>query len=80
MKRFIKRLKLKIANSKLGRVFFNPVFELRYRSYGLDKVKRHTILAPFKTVENGFVAHSIGRGVRRFRNDRVVAMNVISLI
>ena len=59
-----------------------PHFKVRYRN-AKGKVREHEIGQPFDTVMNqgekvGFVAYSFGRGIRSFRNDRILEMTSTS--
>ena len=59
-----------------------PHFKVRYRN-AQGKIREHEIGQPFDVVMNqgvkvGFVAYSFGRGIRSFRNDRILAMSSTS--
>jgi hypothetical protein len=54
-----------------------PRYVLTYRN-AKGEVKTHKIGTPFDPVTNkgvkvGFVAYSFGKGIRSFRNDRIVS-------
>jgi hypothetical protein len=81
MKALLKKIKLAIADSKLGQ-FSNPVYRLRYRPYadqGNKEVHTYYVSRPFDLFANGITAYAFGKGVRRFRFDEIVDREVVSL-
>lgn len=81
MKALLNKVKLAIADSKLG-VLTNPVYRLKYRPYaeqGNDEVHTYYVSRPFDGFANGITAYCFGKGVRRFRFDEIVEREVVSL-
>jgi hypothetical protein len=81
MKALLKKIKLAIADSKLGQ-FSNPVYRLEYRPYtdqGNKEVHTYYVSRPFDLFANGITAYAFGKGVRRFRFDEIVDREVVSL-
>ena len=81
MKALLKKVKLAIADSKLGH-FTNPVYHLEYRPYtdqGNKEVHTYHVSRPFDLFPNGIIAYAFGKGVRRFRLDEIVDREVVSL-
>ena len=81
MKALLNKLKLAIADSKLGQ-FTNPVYRLKYRPYtdeGNTEVHTYYVSRPFDGFANGITAYCFGKGVRRFRFDEILEREVISL-
>lgn len=77
MKDTINKIKLAIADSKIGS-FLNPVYELKYTAGGKD-TETYTTSRPFDRFEGGITAYCFGKGIRRFRFDRIVERRVVSL-
>ena len=81
MKALLNKLKLAIADSKLG-LLTNPVYRLKYRPYtdhGNKEVYDYLVSRPFDGFENGFTAYCFGKGVRRFRFDEIVDRQVVNI-
>jgi len=81
MKALLNKLKLAIADSKLG-LLTNPVYRLKYRPYtdhGNKEVYDYLVSRPFDGFENGFTAYCFGKGVRRFRFDEIVDRQVVHI-
>jgi hypothetical protein len=78
MKNIIDRLKLSIADSKIGN-FLNPVYELKYKPENKD-TSTYLTSRPFDRFEEGITAYCFGKGVRRFRYDRIVERRVLTLV
>ena len=56
-------------------------YKLKYQN-AKGTVKNHDISAPFEAVRKdgekvGFVAYSYGKGIRAFRNDRILNMEPV---
>ena len=56
-------------------------YNVKYQN-AKGKVKTHNISAPFDSIKKdgdkvGFVAYSYGKGIRSFRNDRVLDMQAV---
>ena len=56
-------------------------YNVKYQN-AKGKVKTHNISAPFDSIRKdgdkvGFVAYSYGKGIRSFRNDRVLDMQAV---
>ena len=81
MKALLNKLKLAIADSKLG-LLTNPVYRLKYRPYtdhGNKEVYDYLVSRPFDGFANGFTAYCFGKGVRRFRFDEIVDRQVVNI-
>ena len=81
MKALLNKLKLAIADSKLG-LLTNPVYRLKYRPYtdhGNNEVYDYLVSRPFDGFANGFTAYCFGKGVRRFRFDEIVDRQVVNI-
>jgi hypothetical protein len=81
MKALLNKLKLAIADSKLG-LLTNPVYRLKYRPYtdqGNKEVYDYLVSRPFDGWKDGFTAYAFGRGVRRFRFDEIVDREVVNI-
>ena len=81
MKALLNKLKLAIADSKLG-LLTNPVYRLKYRPYtdhGNKEVYDYLVSRPFDGFANGFTAYCYGKGVRRFRFDEIVDRQVVNI-
>jgi hypothetical protein len=81
MKALLKKIKLAIADSKLGH-FSNPVYRLKYRPYtdnGNKEVYDYLVSRPFDGWVDGFTAYAFGKGIRRFRFDEIVDREVVLL-
>lgn len=78
MKTLLEKIKLAIADSKLGSVL-NPIYELKYKSGGKD-METYQTSRPFDRFEGGITTYCFGRGVRRFRYDRIVERRVLTLV
>ena len=81
MKALLNKVKLAIADSKLG-VLTNPVYRLQYRPYtdqGNKEVYDYLVSRPFDGWVDGFTAYCFGKGVRRFRFNEIVEREVVSL-
>lgn len=78
MENILNKIKLAIADSKIGSVL-NPVYELKYTPEGKD-TETYTTSRPFDRFEGGITTYCFGRGVRRFRFDRIVERRVVSLV
>jgi hypothetical protein len=81
MKALLNKIKLAIADSKLG-LLTNPVYRLKYRPYtdkGNTEVHTYYVSRPFDGFATGIVAYAFGKGVRRFRFDEILEREVVSL-
>jgi hypothetical protein len=81
MKALLNKVKLAIADSKLGQ-FANPVYRLKYRPYtdqGNKEVESYIVSRPFDGWKDGFTAYCFGKGVRRFRFDEIVDREVVHI-
>lgn len=74
----INRIKLAIADSKIGTIL-NPTYELKYTPEGKE-TQTYITSRPFDRFEGGIITYCFGRGVRRFRFDRIVERKVVSLV
>jgi hypothetical protein len=81
MKALLNKIKLAIADSKLGQLT-NPVYRLKYRPYtkhGNTEVYDYLVSRPFDRFKDGITAYCFGKGVRRFRFDEIVDRKVVWL-
>lgn len=79
MKNIINQIKLAIADSKLGNIL-NPTYQLKYTPEGKNDTETYLTSRPFDRFEGGITAYCFGKGIRRFRYDRIVERKVLSLV
>lgn len=78
MKALLKKVKLAIADSKLGGFLTTPVYKLTYRrkdgGIGVYRVSR-----PIDRYPNRMTAYAFGKGIRSFCYEGIIDREVVSL-
>ena len=78
MENIVNKIKLAIADSVVGNMM-NPTYELKYTPADKE-TETYVTSRPFDRFEGGFVTYCFGKGIRRFRFDRIVERRVLSLL
>jgi hypothetical protein len=75
MKTIINKIKLAVADSKIGGLLF-PIYKITYRRPKGD-VEEYTTSRPFSKFKDGIKVYCYGKGIRSFRYDRIVDRQVV---